>query len=37
MAADDDVPLGSLTYHFAGTDKLVREAFGHFAVPAGRA
>lgn len=26
-----DVPLGSMTYHFAGMDELLREAFGRFA------
>lgn len=26
-----DVPLGSMTYHFAGMDELLREAFSRFA------
>ncbi len=31
IAAAADVSLGSMTYHFAGTDELLREAFGRFA------
>lgn len=31
VAAAADVPLGSMTYHFAGMDELLREAFGRFA------
>lgn len=31
VAAAADVPLGSMTYHFAGMDDLLREAFGRFA------
>ncbi|GGM17712.1 TetR/AcrR family transcriptional regulator [Promicromonospora citrea] len=31
VAARADVPLGSMTYHFAGMDELLREAFGRFA------
>ena len=31
VAAAADVPLGSMTYHFAGMDELLREAFGQFA------
>jgi len=31
VAAAADVPLGSMTYHFAGIDELLREAFGRFA------
>ena len=31
IAAAADVPLGSMTYHFAGMDELLREAFGRFA------
>lgn len=31
VAAAADVPLGSMTYHFAGMDGLLREAFGRFA------
>ncbi|MFD6136587.1 TetR/AcrR family transcriptional regulator [Isoptericola sp. NPDC056618] len=30
VAAAADVPLGSMTYHFAGRDELLREAFGRF-------
>lgn len=30
VAAAADVPLGSVTYHFAGRDELLREAFGRF-------
>lgn len=31
IAARADVPLGSMTYHFANMDELLREAFGQFA------
>jgi len=31
VAAAADVPLGSMTYHFAGLDELLREAFERFA------
>lgn len=31
VAASADVPLGSMTYHFAGMDDLLHEAFGRFA------
>jgi DNA-binding transcriptional regulator YbjK len=31
VAAAADVPLGSMTYHFAGMDELLREAFTLFA------
>ncbi|MCL7428054.1 TetR/AcrR family transcriptional regulator [Streptomyces sp. YS415] len=31
IAARAGVPLGSMTYHFAGMDELLREAFGRFA------
>lgn len=31
VAAAADVPLGSMTYHFAGFDDLLAEAFGRFA------
>jgi len=31
VAEAADVPLGSMTYHFAGMDELLREAFGRFA------
>lgn len=31
VAAAADVPLGSMTYHFAGMDELLREAFTRFA------
>ncbi len=31
VAAAADVPLGSMTYHFAGMDDLLREAFTRFA------
>lgn len=31
VAAAAGVPLGSMTYHFAGRDELLREAFGRFA------
>ncbi|WP_454042423.1 TetR/AcrR family transcriptional regulator [Cellulosimicrobium sp. Marseille-Q8652] len=31
VAAAADVPLGSMTYHFAGMDDLLQEAFGRFA------
>lgn len=31
VAAVADVPLGSMTYHFAGMDELLREAFGRFS------
>src|SRR5699024_9163214 len=31
IAARADVPLGSMTYHFASMDELLREAFGQFA------
>ncbi|SKC60907.1 TetR/AcrR family transcriptional regulator [Krasilnikoviella flava] len=31
VAAAADVPLGSMTYHFAGREELLREAFGRFA------
>ncbi|WP_371329809.1 TetR/AcrR family transcriptional regulator [Brachybacterium sp. P6-10-X1] len=31
IAAVADVPLGSMTYHFAGMDDLLREAFARFA------
>jgi len=31
IAAAADVPLGSMTYHFADTDELLREAFTRFA------
>ena len=31
VAAAADVPLGSMTYHFAGMDELLREAFGRFS------
>jgi DNA-binding transcriptional regulator YbjK len=31
VAAAADVPLGSMTYHFAGMDELLREAFSRFA------
>ncbi|MFD2028777.1 TetR/AcrR family transcriptional regulator [Promicromonospora aerolata] len=31
VAAFADVPLGSMTYHFAGMDELLREAFGRFS------
>lgn len=31
IAAAADVPLGSMTYHFAGIDELLREAFTRFA------
>jgi DNA-binding transcriptional regulator YbjK len=31
VAAAADVPLGSMTYHFAGMDDLLREAFGRFS------
>jgi DNA-binding transcriptional regulator YbjK len=31
VAAAADVPLGSMTYHFAGMDSLLREAFTRFA------
>ena len=30
IAAHADVPLGSMTYHFANMDELLREAFGRF-------
>jgi DNA-binding transcriptional regulator YbjK len=30
VAAAADVPLGSMTYHFAGMDELLHEAFGRF-------
>ena len=30
VAAAADVPLGSMTYHFAGMDDLLRAAFGRF-------
>lgn len=32
VAALADVPLGSMTYHFAGMDELLHEAFTRFAV-----
>lgn len=31
VATAADVPLGSMTYHFAGMDDLLREAFGRFS------
>ncbi|MGI5159684.1 TetR/AcrR family transcriptional regulator [Microbispora sp. CA-102843] len=31
VAAAADVPLGSMTYHFAGMDELLQEAFTRFA------
>ncbi len=31
IAARADVPLGSMSYHFAGMDELLREAFTRFA------
>lgn len=31
IAARADVPLGSMTYHFAGMDDLLQEAFSRFA------
>ncbi|MFF2369192.1 TetR/AcrR family transcriptional regulator [Agromyces sp. NPDC058110] len=31
IAAAADVPLGSMTYHFAGMEELLREAFARFA------
>jgi TetR/AcrR family transcriptional regulator, regulator of biofilm formation and stress response len=31
VAAEADVPLGSMTYHFASMDELLREAFTRFA------
>ncbi|MBP2456429.1 DNA-binding transcriptional regulator YbjK [Clavibacter michiganensis] len=31
VAAAADVPLGSMTYHFAGMDELLHEAFARFA------
>ncbi|WP_418275381.1 TetR/AcrR family transcriptional regulator [Isoptericola jiangsuensis] len=31
VAAAADVPLGSMTYHFAGMDELLRAAFSRFA------
>ncbi|WP_265522335.1 TetR/AcrR family transcriptional regulator [Oerskovia flava] len=31
VATAADVPLGSMTYHFAGMDELLHEAFGRFA------
>jgi DNA-binding transcriptional regulator YbjK len=31
VAAFADVPLGSMTYHFAGMEELLREAFGRFS------
>ncbi|QHC60099.1 TetR family transcriptional regulator [Rathayibacter sp. VKM Ac-2760] len=31
VAAAADVPLGSMSYHFAGMDELLREAFTRFA------
>lgn len=31
IAAEADIPLGSMTYHFAGMDELLREAFDRFA------
>jgi DNA-binding transcriptional regulator YbjK len=34
VAAEAGVPLGSMTYHFAGMDELLREAFTRFATAA---
>jgi DNA-binding transcriptional regulator YbjK len=34
VAATAGVPLGSMTYHFAGMDELLREAFTRFATAA---
>lgn len=31
IAAAADVPLGSITYHFAGSDELLHQAFSRFA------
>lgn len=35
VAAQADVPLGSMTYHFASMDELLREAFTRFATTVG--
>ena len=37
VAEAADVPLGSMTYHFAGMDDLLHEAFSRFAISASEA